>query len=145
MARPRQSYADHRRYFPLFHFVVQPLLIVNVLIAVTLAVRAPSFERAWAAVLAVALVLASAAARLMALTVQNRVIRLEQRLRFARVLGPAEQHEAEQLGLRQILALRFASDAELPGLVQRAAAGELTSPDAIKRAVTSWQPDHLRV
>ena len=139
-----QSYANHRRYFPLFHFVVQPLFVLNVIVAGVAFARGPSFERGWAVVVAVALVLAAAAARLMALTVQNRLVRLEQRLRLERVLPPGQRPEVDRLTLKQLIALRFASDAELAGLVHRAASGDLPGPDEIKRALTSWQPDTLR-
>jgi hypothetical protein len=144
MAPPAQSYATHRRVYPLFHLVVQPLLALNVVVELVRLARTPSLERGWALVVAVAIVLASAAARVMALTVQNRVIRMEQQLRLALLLPAAAQPDVDRLSLGQLIALRFASDEEVPGLVRRAAAGELRTPDQLKRAVRHWQPDHLR-
>lgn len=71
---------------------------------------------------------------------QDRIIRLEMRLRCAQVLPAAQQGTLARLGLAQIIALRFASDSELPALVDRADRDKLT-PDQIKRAITSWVPD----
>lgn len=84
-------------------------------------------------------------ARIYSLTVQDRIIRLEMQLRLERVLPEDLRERARGLTLSQLVALRFASDAELPGLVEKVLAGELTTGDAIKRAVTDWQPDTLRV
>ena len=139
-----QRYANHRRVYPLFHFVVQPILALNVVVELVRLARTPSLERGWALVVAVAIVLASAAARVMALTVQNRVIRMEQQLRLALLLGAGAQPDVGRLPLGQLIALRFASDEEVPGLVRRAASGELRTPDQLKRAIRHWQPDHLR-
>lgn len=143
MADRSQRYATHRRFFPLFHFVAAPLLYANLGYRVWAARRAGG-EAWWDVALAAGLVALLFAARMMALQVQNRVIRLEQRLRFARVLPPDLERQAERLALRQVIALRFASDEELPSLVRRCLAGELTGPDEIKREVRDWQPDTLR-
>jgi hypothetical protein len=140
-----QSYATHRRWFPLFHFVLQPLLAVNLVLTIVWATREPTLARWWAVAMAAALILISVTARLMALTVQNRLIRLEQRLRLAAVLPPDLRGRVAELRTRQLLALRFASDAELPALVRRCLAGELRSADAVKREIREWQPDFLRV
>lgn len=77
--------------------------------------------------------------------VQDRVIRLEMRLRLERLLGAHRRAEIEAIGLRQIVALRFASDAELPALAEEVLAGRLSEPDDIKRRVRDWQADWLRV
>ena len=91
-------------------------------------------------ILAFAVVLAVTVMRMFALRLQDRIIRLEMETRLAR-LGRAA--DASRLTLRQLIALRFASDAELPALIERAVAEQL-SPDQIKRAVTNWQGDYLR-
>lgn len=74
---------------------------------------------------------------------QDRIILLEMQVRGARLLSPAQQARLASLPTARVVALRFASDAELPALLDRAVADDL-SADAIKRAVTTWRADHLR-
>jgi hypothetical protein len=88
--------------------------------------------------------LAALASRAMAVRVQDRVIRLEMRLRLAAVLPGDLRAEIPKLATRQLVALRFASDAELPGLVRQVLAGSLRDQKAIKQAIVDWQADHLR-
>ncbi len=144
MARAPQSYANHTRWNPLHHFVAVPILAANLVWRVLQAVRHPSGETWWGAVLAFGLLAGLVAARLQALTVQNRVVRLETRLRLERVLTPDLAARVGELRLGQLLGLRFASDAELPALGRRSLAGELATAGAIKREVKDWQPDYLR-
>lgn len=139
-----QTYRSHRKWTPLYHFVAQPILVANVVVSAVAAARRPSGTRFWALAVALAIEALAIAARAMALTVQNRVVRLEQRLRLEQVLPAELLPDARRLGTRQLIGLRFASDDELPELVRRVARGELATTDAIKRAVTDWQPDHLR-
>ena len=139
-----QSYANHTRWFAAHHFVAAPVLGVNVAWRAWQALRQPTGETIWTAVVAAALVALLIAARRQSLTVQNRVVRLETRLRLERVLPADLAARIGELHLRQLLGLRFASDAELPLLVRRALDGELATADAIKREVKDWQPDHLR-
>ncbi len=138
-----QSYANHRRWSVLYHFVAQPLCLASLVMAIQ-AVRRGSPLAWWAVITALALVVVSTAARVMALTVQNRLIRLEERLRLARVLPVARHADIARLRTGQLIALRFAPDAELPALLDRVLAGEFDTPDAIKRAIRDWQPDELR-
>jgi len=83
--------------------------------------------------------------RIYALTVQDRVIRLEMQLRLERVLPDDIKEAARGLSLRQLIALRFASDAELPELVRKVAEGSIASGSDIKQQVKDWQADHHRV
>ena len=92
----------------------------------------------------VALLVAAFAARTQTLTVQNRVIRLEQRLRFRELLPADIAARASALPVGQMVALRFASDAELPGLVNQVLASQLSDPKSIKQKVSDWQADFLR-
>jgi hypothetical protein len=94
--------------------------------------------------MALALLLLAVSARTYALRVQDRVIRLEERLRYQRLLPSDLLAASQSLTLRQIIALRFASDAELPALVQRTLRANL-EPKAIKQAITNWRADDLRV
>ena len=142
-----QNLRNHSRTDPPLHFFVAPVLLINVL--VTLAVLIHHWPHAvwlhaWLCVLAVALLVLAGVARSSALRAQDRVIRLEEALRYQRLLGPAELAAAQGLTLRQIIALRFASDAELPRLVQRALAEGMT-PKAIKQGITAWRVDPYRV
>ena len=138
-----QNYGNHRRWNPLWHFVAVPILIFNAVIAVVVLVRTPSRSTVWAAVVALTLVLALALLRRMALRVQDRVIRLEERLRLNRLM-PDRHEEIEDLGREQLIAIRFASDAEVPHLLDRISRGEIRTQDEIKRAIQHWRPDHLR-
>lgn len=138
-----QNYGNHRRWNPLWHFVAVPILVFNAVIAIVVLVRAPSRSTVWAAVVALTLVLALALLRRMALRVQDRVIRLEERLRLNRLM-PDRHEEIEDLGREQLIAIRFASDLEVPHLLDRITRGEIRTQDEIKRAVQHWRPDHLR-
>jgi hypothetical protein len=139
-----QSYANHRRWFPLYHFVLLPVFLVNLIFAVRAFLREPGMMQGWAVVMALALIALAAGARLMALTVQNRVIRLEQRVRLSTVLPLELRARIPELRLRQLIGLRFASDSELPALVHRCLSGELTTAAQVKREVREWQGDRLR-
>jgi hypothetical protein len=139
-----QTYSNHTRFFPLFHFFAAPILSANLVLAVVQLVRAPSPGTVWNAVFAAGLVGGLTAARLMALQVQDRVIRLEMRLRLREVLPADLQPRIPELTRQQLVALRFAGDAELPDLVRRVLAGSLKNATDIKKAVTHWQGDYLR-
>jgi hypothetical protein len=139
-----QTYSNHARFFPLFHFFAVPILTANLLWALWQVVRAPSFSTVWSAIVAAGLVGGLTAARLMALKVQDRVIRLEMRLRLSQLLPADLQGRIPELTTRQLVGLRFASDAELPDLVRRVLAGSLANPTDIKKAVAHWQGDYLR-
>jgi hypothetical protein len=144
MSERVQSYKNHIRLLPAWHFFVLPVLLANVLNTVRYLWRAPSEGSAFAVVVAVALLTMGLLARAQALTVQDRVIRLEMRLRLRQVLGPDLQSGINQLSARQLTALRFASDEELPALVQEVLAGRLHTGKEIKLQVKAWQADFLR-
>jgi uncharacterized protein DUF6526 len=144
MAESGQTYKNHVRFFPLFHFVVAPVLLINVFVAGWLVYRNPSRLGMWELLVAIALVLTALSARIMALAVQDRVIRLEMRLRMREVLPPDLQARVSDITREQCTGLRFASDAELAGLVRRVLAGELKTANDIKKQVNQWQPDYLR-
>jgi len=139
-----QSYANHTRWLAPYHFVVSPLLIINFGMAIRSAVREPSVATAWGVLLAFAILLGIGLGRVQALTVQDRLIRLEETLRLQRLLPSEEHGEIGKLSRREFVALRFASDAELPALFRRVRKGEFTDTKAIKQAITAWRPDELR-
>ena len=140
-----QSYSNHTRWYPLFHFVVVPLLALNFLSHLVRLIMAPSWAMGFWTLLSVTLILLALAARLMALTAQDRVIRLEERLRYREVLSPELAGRFDELRTGQIIALRFASDGELGGLVERTLNGEFAKTGDIKKAIKDWRGDYLRV
>lgn len=141
----RQTYANHTRWYPLFHFVVVPLLALNFLSHLVRLIMAPSWAMGFWTLLSVTLILLALTARLQALKAQDRLIRLEERLRYRELLDPDTAAKASDLPVGQIVALRFASDAELPELVARVLSGELRSQKEIKLAIKDWRADNFRV
>ena len=140
-----QSYDSHRRYIPEFHFFALPVLVINVVLTVIELFRAPGFTTAWLVILSLALAIGVWTARAMALRAQDRIIRLEERLRLERLLPPDLRGRVGQLTTGQLIALRFAADDEIVELARRALDGELKSRSDIKRAIRNWRPDELRV
>ena len=144
MTATTQSYANHRRVFPLYHLFALPVLLAHVVVTLVGAVREPTLWTVWMVVVALGLAAAAVANRASALIVQNRVIGLEMRLRLATVLPVELCQRIPELDLKQLVGLRYAGDAELPGLVERCLRGELPTADAVKRAVRQWRPDYVR-
>jgi hypothetical protein len=145
MANETQNFSNHKRNFPLFHFVASPLLAIYLIYSIYVLVRAPSLTSVMGLVLAAGVVAMLFASRLMALRVQDRVIRLEMTLRLQRILGPVVAADAlAKLPLGRVIALRFASDAELSGLIARVLSQELSTSAQVKQAISEWQPDLLR-
>lgn len=143
-----QTYANHTRWYPLFHFIVMPLLIVNFLShLVRLFMAAPESGRktlAFWTLLSFALILMALASRAQALKAQDRVIRLEERLRYKEVLAADLAQKAINLPTGKIIALRFAPDEELTDLVTQVLGGKLNTAKEIKLAVKNWRGDYLR-
>jgi hypothetical protein len=145
VAQSDQNYSNHVRWFAPFHFFVAPILMINVFVSAWLLYRTPSRLGLWELLVAAALFMTALTARLMAVAVQDRVIRLEMRLRMREVL-PADLHpRIPEITREQYVGLRFASDAELPGLVRKVLSGELKTTTDIKKQVGQWQGDYLRV
>lgn len=139
-----QTYASHRRLVPLYHYVASISLLANLVYATWAAVSRFSVERVIAWLTAVALVLVFWYTRAFALGVQDRVIRLEERLRLARLLPDDLRSRVDDFSTDQLIGLRFASDAELPELARRALQERLDR-ETIKRAVRDWRGDHQRI
>jgi hypothetical protein len=140
-----QNYQNHVRWYPLVHFVITPILLVNLIWQIVRLSQEFNWDRAENLLLAVGLMLLSLAGRNQALMAQNRIIRLEETLRYREVLAPDLAFQAEQLPNGTKIALRFASDDELPELVQKAINGEFKNSKEIKLAVKDWRGDYLRV
>ena len=144
MAERVQSYKKHTRLLPPFHFFVIPVLLVNLINSIRHVWQAQTQHYAFEMVVAAALLMLAFLSRVQAVTVQDRVIRLEMRLRLRGILPPDLQPNINDLTPRQLVALRFASDAEMAELVRDVLAGKLTTAKDIKMRVKSWQPDWLR-
>ena len=139
-----QSYANHTRRDPGFHFILIPLVLVAIILSIISLVQHPGLHSTLWLVLAVALLLTAYKARSNAVKAQDRVIRLEERLRLAMLLPEAARPRIAELTERQLIALRFASDAELPALAMRALNEGLTGKQ-IKTSIQSWRADNFRV
>ena len=139
-----QSYKNHTRWLPAFHFFAIPVLLLNTLNAIRYLYLEPSRHTAFNVLVAAAILTTCFLARIMALTAQDRLIRLEMRLRLAGLLPPDLNARFNELTRGQLVALRFASDAELPELC-RTALNEKTSQRDIKKMIKRWEADHIRV
>jgi hypothetical protein len=142
--QPPQTFENHVRRDPAFHFFLAPLAIVLFGAAIAHAVRHPSSETIWMALMGLTVLCAVFLTRIYSLKVQNRVIRMEERLRLKELLPAPLVPRIGELTGGQLIALRFASDAEIPALVSRALDQKMAPPD-IKRAITNWRPDYHRV
>ena len=140
-----QNFQNHVRFVPLYHFFALPMLVINFVWSVYRWIAAGFSIGGLEWVLtSAALFFGVVYPRLFALSVQDRVIRLEERLRYERVLPEELRWRAEELTVDQFVSLRFASDEELGKLMQKVLDGKLTGRKAIKRLIKNWRPDSLR-
>jgi hypothetical protein len=139
-----QSYKNHTRWLPAFHFFAVPVLLINTINELRHLVANPSRGAAWTAIVAAALLTVAFLARTQSLQAQNRVIRLEMRLRLQQLLAADLMNRFNELTVPQLVALRFASDAELPELV-RTVLKDGTKQADIKKMIKQWEPDYVRV
>jgi len=146
-----QTLASHTRFDPLFHFFLVPVFALGLLMTLIHFFAhlgegdfRDNFHSALLIVLAAALLIWVFKTRLYALKVQDRIIRLEERLRLMQLLPEPLRSRIPEFTEGQLIGLRFASDAELPKLAERAL-NEKLSRKEIKKAVQNWRPDHWRV
>ena len=144
MANKVQNLQNHAKTVPAFHLVVLPIFLLNFLWAIYRLIVAFSVESVRSFLLAIAFLLLAFCARTFALKVQDRVIRLEMRLRMAQVLPVDLQASIQEFTVGQLVALRFASDEELPELARKVRDEKLTDRKAIKKLVRNWQGDYDR-
>jgi len=144
MAAP-QTYQNHARLVPLFHFVTLPILLVNVLVMGYRVVQAPGMTTGWSLLVAIALVLAALFGRVFALAAQDRVIRLEERLRLRELLPADLRGRVNDFTAEQLIAMRFASDGEVAELAATVLRDRVAKRAAIKKMVKQWRPDEQRV
>ena len=139
-----QSFENHTKLVPPFHFFVLPVLAFNVVWSIYRLVHSFNAESVVSLVLALALVTHALFGRLFALSVQDRVIRLEMRLRMMQLLPQELRPRIPEFNVDQLVSLRFAGDAELPGLCRKVLDEKLTDRKTIKKLIQNWQPDNLR-
>lgn len=142
--RTPQTLTNHVKFDPPFHYFIAPVFAISWVISVIFAIRHPNFVHFWIVIFNTALLVAVTRFRQYALKVQDRVIRLEERLRLATLLPDSQRSQIARLTERQLIALRFASDAEIPILVEQTLSSNLAPAD-IKKAIKTWRPDYWRV
>jgi hypothetical protein len=140
-----QTLANHVRWQPPLHFFVIPVTFAALILAIINVVRHYDSTAAWAlTLLALAALVVAPLTRINALKAQDRLIRLEERMRLASVLNEPLKSQIGQLTEGQLIALRFCPDAELPGLVAKALQSKLSGRD-IKKSIVHWRADEFRV
>jgi hypothetical protein len=139
-----QNFSNHTRYDPLFHFFVLPVFSLLLLASIVHLFIRPDLHSVVLVVVAIAMSVVIFKLRIYPIKVQDRIIRLEERLRLATLLDPALRPRIAEFTESQLVALRFASDAELPALAARALNEKLAAPE-IKKAIQEWRPDNWRV
>ena len=144
MPDQKQNFENHARFVPVYHYVAAPILLVNLVWAVW-SLRAPSFPALLDALVAVALLILFWGARVFALKAQDRVIRVEMRLRMRELLPDDLQGRIDEFTPRQMVGLRFAGDAELPDLARKVLDENITASTPIKKLITDWRGDYYRV
>jgi hypothetical protein len=140
-----QNFANHIKFVPAYHFFAVPVFVANFVWSLfRLRTLGFSFAGVFGVLVAAALVVLVFVARLFALAVQDRVVRLEEQLRYARLLPADLLARTAELTMGQVIALRFASDAELPALARKVLDEKLAERKAIKQLIKNWKPDYLR-
>lgn len=145
MPESTQSFASHTRWHTPYHFVLFPILFIHFAWCIWRITQDLSLEHAEQLLLSFGLLLMMLLVRVNPLKAQDRIIRLEEQLRYQRLLPADLAARASALPVRFIVALRFASDAELPDLAQRAVDGAFAKPKELKEAIKHWRGDYFRV
>ncbi|MDQ1708105.1 MAG: hypothetical protein QOJ88_1316 [Pyrinomonadaceae bacterium] len=140
-----QSFANHTRWHSPFHFFLVPVMVINFIWAIAALVKTPDWNSAWWVVLSLALLILTFLVRTNSLKVQDRLIRLEEKLRYQQLLPAALVQQTSTLTPGQVVALRFAADDELNALVNAVVTGKLSKPREIKQAIKNWRADTFRV
>ncbi len=144
MADQEQNFKNHARFVPAYHYVAGPILLVNLVWAV-LGLVDPSLQAAREVLVAVALVILFLYARVFALRAQDRVIRVEMRLRMRELLPDDLQGRIDEFTPTQLVGLRFAGDAELPDLARKVLDENIAAATPIKKLIRDWRGDYYRV
>lgn len=140
-----QSYKNHAKNVPLFHFVLLPILMVNLVASAYRVWQDPGLPSLWTLVMAFAFIITALFARVFALKAQDRLIRLEERMRMRELLPADLQARINDFTPDQLVAMRFASDGELPSLAATVLNGNIQKRADIKKLIKTWRADHCRV
>jgi len=140
-----QNFENHTRWHPAFHFFILPVMLINFFWAVVIFVKTPGWNSGWWIIVSLALLMLTTFVRTYSLKVQDRLIRLEEKLRYQQLLSPALAQQTGNLTVRQTVALRFAADEELEELVNSVLSGKFVKTKDIKRAIKQWRADNFRV
>jgi hypothetical protein len=141
-----QTFKNHTRWDPPFHFFVGPMLLLNFIFSIYITIHDwPRYAHThlWWILMSIVLFVMAGNLRSAALRAQNRIIRVEERLRLAALLPATDRPHIDELSIKQLIALRFASDAELPALVRKTLTQNL-EPKAIKQSIVNWRGDYHR-
>ena len=142
-----QNLKNHARFHPPFHFFVLPMLLLNFIFSIYATIHSwPRYEHThlWWIAMSVVFFVMAGIGRGAALRAQDRIIRLEERLRLQALLPAEDRAHIHELTIKQLIALRFASDAEIPALVRKTLTQNL-EPKAIKQSIVNWRADTYRV
>ena len=142
-----QNLKNHARLYPPFHFFVLPMLLLNLIFSIYVTIRHWPEHWAlhfWWIAMSIVFFVMAGLSRGAALTVQDRIIRMEERLRLHALLPAEERPHINELSIKQLIALRFASDDKLPALVRKTLTQNL-EPKAIKQSIVNWRGDYHRV
>lgn len=146
MSKAPQSFANHAQFTPLYHFFTSPLALIFLVWSITRFFKDPSYDTGYMLVGGLAMFGVVSVSRLSPLRAQDRLIRLEEQLRYQRVLPAALAEQAmTALSPRHYIALRFASDAELAGLVEKVIANPQMKGKEIKQQIKNWRADYFRL
>lgn len=145
MPETTQSFSSHTRWHSPYHFVLFPILFIHFAFCILRITKEPTLEHAEQLLLSFGLLLMMLLVRVNPLKAQDRIIRLEEQLRYQRLLPADLAARASALPARFIVAMRFASDAELPQLAQQAVDGAFATPKDLKAAIKNWRGDYFRV
>ncbi len=146
-----QNFSNHAKFVPAFHFFLAPVLIINLVGHIYMVFKTPMdtpmaiFHGVFGVLLAAAFLTMAFLARIFALGVQDRVIRLEERMRYERLLAEDLKPRIGEFTISQLVSLRFASDGELPALARKVLDGKVNDRKAIKQMVQNWRADYQRV
>lgn len=142
-----QNLKNHTRFDPPFHFFILPMLLLNLIFSIYVTIHHWPEHWAlhlWWIAMSVVFFVIAGRARDRALVAQDRIIRLEERLRLHALLPAEDRAHIDELSVKQLVALRFASDDELPALAHRTLTQNL-EPKAIKQSIVNWRGDYHRV
>ena len=142
--RVPQTYGNHSRFDPLFHFFALPVIMLSVIVTLVHCLHRRNWFSIWLVIFSIAILVVTMKARMYATKLQDRIIRMEVRQRLYGLLPETLRARIGELSEAQMVGLRFASDAELPGLVEETLAKKLSAAQ-IKKSIKVWRPDYFRV